>query len=230
MTLSNRFRWAAAVAAAAVLPAHAALVFDPTELAAGGALTVLGFDSPTGSDLTSPVDIGGVLFSTAGGPGSLGLAPLGVWVLGSNGVWSGDKTFAGVDGDFDATGGVASIVFDFGARRVRGIGGVMNYDPDFTYGDPLALPLPLNIAAYDAGGALLEDYELPVVTPDGFNDGVFYGILRDAPEIARFVISGPYAVIDDLTFTTPVPEPSTCALLLTGLGLLGFSARRRRPG
>jgi hypothetical protein len=230
MTLSKKLRWAAAVAAAAVLPAHAALVFDASDLAAGGPLTVFGFDSPTGSGLTTPVDLGGVVFSTTGGRGSLGEAPLGAWVLGSNGVWSGGKTFAGVDGDFDAGGGVASMSFDFGALRVRGIGGFMNYDPDFTYGDPLALPLPLYIAAYGAGGTLLEDYEVPVFTPDGFNAGVFYGILRDAPEIARFVVSGPYAVIDDLTFTAPVPEPSTYALLLAGLGLLAFAARRRRAG
>ena len=31
------------------------------------------------------------------------------------------------------------------------------------------------------------------------------------------------------TVTTPVPEPQTYALLLAGLGVIGFVARRRRP-
>ncbi|MGZ8260864.1 MAG: FxDxF family PEP-CTERM protein, partial [Caldimonas sp.] len=29
--------------------------------------------------------------------------------------------------------------------------------------------------------------------------------------------------------TTPIPEPETYALLLGGLGLMGFVARRRKP-
>lgn len=32
----------------------------------------------------------------------------------------------------------------------------------------------------------------------------------------------------DVTFTTPVPEPSTYALMIAGLGIVGFIARRRR--
>jgi PEP-CTERM motif len=35
-------------------------------------------------------------------------------------------------------------------------------------------------------------------------------------------------VMDDLTFTAAVPEPSTAVLSLAGLGLVGFVARRRR--
>lgn len=36
-------------------------------------------------------------------------------------------------------------------------------------------------------------------------------------------------VMDDLTFASAVPEPATGALVLAGLGLVAFVARRRRP-
>jgi PEP-CTERM motif len=36
---------------------------------------------------------------------------------------------------------------------------------------------------------------------------------------------GPYSIAES---TSPIPEPSTYALMLAGLGLLGFIARRRR--
>lgn len=218
----------AAFVALAIAPVQAALITSPSDLANSVSFS---FDDPAGSDLTNPVDLGnGVTFSTTGGPGSIGEAPLGAWSLGSNGFWAGSKTFAGVDGDFDDTGEVASMIFDFGSSPVSGVGGFMNFDPDFTYGDPLSLPLPLYIAAYDEQGNLIEGHELPIVTTDGFNDGAFYGIATGSADIALFVISGPYAVVDDLMATAEtleVSEPSTPALLLACIGLAGLLARRR---
>lgn len=35
-------------------------------------------------------------------------------------------------------------------------------------------------------------------------------------------------VVDDLNFTSAVPEPATYGMLLGGLGLIGFAARRKR--
>jgi len=218
----------AAFIALAIEPVQAALITSPSDLANSISFS---FDDPAGSDLTSPVDLGnGVMFSTTGGPGSIGEAPLGAWSLGSNGFWAGSKTFAGVDGDFDDAGEVASMIFDFGSSPVSGVGGFMNFDPDFTYGDPLLLPLPLYIAAYDAEGNLIEGHELPIFTEDGFNDGAFYGIATGSADIAQFVISGPYAVVDDLTVAADaaeVSEPATPALMLACVGALGFMARRR---
>ena len=50
--------------------------------------------------------------------------------------------------------------------------------------------------------------------------------------VADTLVDGNYVGIDNVLVTTeepaPVPEPSTYALLLGGLGLLGFMARRRR--
>jgi len=219
---------AAAFVALAAGPVQAALITSPSDLANSISFS---FDDPAGSNLTNPIDLGnGVTFSTTGGPGSIGGAPLGAWSLGSNGFWSGAKTFAGVDGDFDDAGEVASMLFDFGSSPVSGVGGFMNFDPNFTYGDPLSLPLPLYIAAYDTDGNLIEGHELPIATTDGFNDGAFYGIATGSADIALFVISGPYAVVDDLTVAadaTEVSEPATPALILACAGALGFLARRR---
>jgi hypothetical protein len=227
----HTLRAAVGAAALAALPAQAALLFSPGELPVTAVPFSLTFDAPTGSNLVAPVSLGqGVTFSTSGAPGSLGPAPLGVWLLepdtgGGNGTWGGGKTFAGVDGAFSGAD-VVSMTFSFD-RPVQGVGGFMNFDPTFTFGDPLSLPLPLYIAALGADGRVLEDYELPVFTPAGFNAGEFYGIGRDAADIAAFVISGPFATVDDLQVAA-VPEPSTWAMLLAGLTLLGYSARRSR--
>jgi hypothetical protein len=228
-------RAAVGAAALAALPAHADLVTSPADLPVTPFAFTLGFNAPAGSNLTSPVVLGrGVTFSTSGAPGSLGEAPLGTWFLedsalgGGNGRWSQGKTFAGVDGDFASDGSVVAMRFSFD-KPVQGVGGFMNYDPTYTFGVSGSLPLPLYLAALDTAGNVLEDWEVPILTPGGENEGAFYGIGRGSADIAAFVISGPFAVVDDLQVAA-VPEPSTWAMLLAGLALLGYSARRSRGG
>ncbi len=66
------------------------------------------------------------------------------------------------------------------------------------------------------------------------NNGTLFTGVGDSSIKARFVnasggkvgalISEPFT----LTHTPPIPEPETYAILLAGLGLLGFAARRRK--
>jgi hypothetical protein len=37
-----------------------------------------------------------------------------------------------------------------------------------------------------------------------------------------------YVAVDNIMVAAPVPEPETYAMMLAGLGLLGFAARRRK--
>lgn len=66
-------------------------------------------------------------------------------------------------------------------------------------------------------------------------DGVGHFNLLPGPSVSHVVlmsfsppVPGMGIEIDNLTFTSAVPEPSVYALMLGGLGLVGFVARRRR--
>jgi hypothetical protein len=215
--------------------ARADLITDA--LGVGPGANVLSFER--GNDGMTVNDSNGidtaivVNFTTANGDRVIG-APLGLWDLGGNGFWSTALTFGAVDGGVDLNGNTALMSFDFNGLTVQKIGGFLNFNPDFTYGG--GLPLPLFIAAYALDGTLLEGQDLPISTPpdgnnvEALNQGAFYGFSRQDADIAKFVVMGPYAAVDNLTFTTPVPEPSTWALLVAGLLAVGAVARRRQQG
>ena len=65
----------------------------------------------------------------------------------------------------------------------------------------------------------------------GISSGVAnisYATLTNLDEAAIFGTFEIPASIDNFTYTSPIPEPSTYALMLGGLGLVGFMAVRRR--
>ncbi len=51
-----------------------------------------------------------------------------------------------------------------------------------------------------------------------------------ATMITSLVFSSPNTNAFEIANVTAVPEPETYALMLAGLGVLGFVARRRKPG
>lgn len=80
------------------------------------------------------------------------------------------------------------------------------------------------------------DYNLPNHSFSGWFSKTVNFVANNATETLSFVAYGnlpvpPFALLDGVTFsqeTTAVPEPANWAMLITGFGLIGFAARRRR--
>lgn len=83
----------------------------------------------------------------------------------------------------------------------------------------------ITVNAYDSGHSLLGSF---FAATDGEHDLFGTNTLGGGVSYLEWSGSPGYAQISDITFTTPVPEPETYAMLLAGLGLLGFAARRRK--
>jgi hypothetical protein len=64
--------------------------------------------------------------------------------------------------------------------------------------------------------------------PDSLNEGLFVGIVRPSADIRSISFKGYGVVLDNFTYATPVPEPTSLALFAAGLAAVGFVARRRR--
>lgn len=225
------------VVALATAHAQARLLADPGELT--GTPVVVGFDILGSPDAAQGrVAVGGLPGVGLGvravngdlraGPGTAFGAATGAtdWQLGSNGQWSASRSFVAVNGTANTQANIyAGLIFDFGGMAVSEVGAMVNFNPDFIYGAGFALPLYL--AAYDASGQLLDSHEVQVTTPGATDQGRFYGIAVASASIARFEVTGPYAAVDDWTFTTPVPDAPAWLLALVGTALL---ARGRQFG
>jgi hypothetical protein len=91
----------------------------------------------------------------------------------------------------------------------------------------IAGPTTLTFQLLDASHSVLEGYSL-TTTPTN----TYYYINRLSNDTKYLRVAGNFVAIDDLQFdvktVTTVPEPETYALMLAGLGALGFMARRRK--
>ncbi len=141
-----------------------------------------------------------------------------------NGVWGAGNRFAGI-GDLSyipttSEGFLGSMTFDLGASY-SGAGALFSI-----YNDG-AVSGQITIDALGAGSTVLQTYSFVVDLNDPlqYNTGLFYGFTSTSADIVALRVTGDGFVVDNLSV---VPVPAALPLLLSGLGMLGAMARRRR--
>ncbi|HEY4373637.1 MAG TPA: SdiA-regulated domain-containing protein [Burkholderiales bacterium] len=77
-------------------------------------------------------------------------------------------------------------------------------------------------------GQVLSSFDLSTVDPDNAIEGVTIGADGTIYLVGEGSGSDPHSVLVVLGSTAPIPEPETYALMLAGLAVLGFAARRRK--
>jgi PEP-CTERM motif len=202
---------AAAAIAAATLPAQAVLIDNAGALAAP--TSVIDFEAFDGFQTTGPEALdANVTFSGDAG------SELGAFVrdLGDNGAW-------GVGNHFAASGFIGELRFTFSGLS-SGAGAFVNH-----YALDAFPGLAVVVTAYGDNNQIIETHTLNIDTAfDSYNEGLFVGITRSSADIRSLSFKGVGVVVDDFAYTAPVPEPETYALMLAGLGMVGWLARRRK--
>jgi PEP-CTERM motif len=210
----SRIAAATALAAVLVAPAHAVLTTSPADISPlGGGVD---FEAWDGFVTTGPESLNADVIFT-GDTGST----LGAFIadLGGNGIWGAGNKFA-------ATDIVGELRFTFaGGSFVQKAGAFVNH-----YELP-ALPLAVVVSVYGENNLIIETHTVTIDTADSsYNEGLFVGIVRPSADIRSISFKGVGVVVDNLAYTAPVPEPGAFAMLLAGLGAVGFMARRRGRG
>lgn len=204
---------AAALAAAATLPAHALLVNDAAAIA--GPTMMVDFEAFDGLLGSGPVAVApGVVFTGDSG------AELGAnnRDLGDNGLW-------GAIGNFAAGGVAGELRFTFTDGLSSGAGAFVSHYANAA----LPFSLAVEVSAYGANNQIIETHSFTVgALSTDYNAGQFLGITRAQADIRSISFKGVGVVADNLVLTTPVPEAGTWAMMLAGLVAVGFVGMRQR--
>jgi hypothetical protein len=213
MNKLSQFASIVGLAAALAAPAQAALTNNPGDIVpVGGQVDFEAFD---GLITAGPEMLNGTLVFT-GDSGSI----LGAFIadLNTNGLWGAGNKFAATDLQ-------GELRFSFaGGQFVQGVGALVNhFEEDGT-------PRSVVVSAFGLNNELIETHTVMVNTaPDSLNEGLFIGITRPMAEITSISFSGYGLVLDNLSYTAPVPEPASLLLLAAGVAAVGFVVRRRKP-
>lgn len=151
--------------------------------------------------------------------------------LGINGSWGAGKSFLSFDKIGDMT-----VRIDFGGLKTRAFVAEWSLYEEprdhrlltvTAYGtDGSSETFTLGSFATSLDGVDVEDNSLLGAT----NFAITQGIRLAHADIAYITIQGDGIVMDNFSYTQPVPEPETWALLMAGLGVAGLSLRRRGMG
>jgi hypothetical protein len=214
--MSNKLSWkplAAAALLAATGAAQATITVYTTEASFLAAVTNPGVDGFDGFSIIggtlSPMNrmAGDYGYTADAGPagGFFGAgSPANPWL--STNIATDTISF------FNFTGGVAALGGNFFGSNIVG---------EFTAG-------AMTLTATDADGMVTQ-------TIVDATTSSFVGFVSSTGTLVSATLASVepttgflWPTVDNLTLAAPIPEPETYALMLAGLGLMGFMARRRR--
>ena len=142
--------------------------------------------------------------------------------LAENGTWGAGKEFLAFN-----YAGPMTLDINFNGQTTQGVAFDYNiYDTD---PDGAAF---LKVSYFDASNTLVKStkFNYSPLGSSAYNDFQSFGFVSNSANIARVSITGDGVVLDNLTYTQPVPEPESYAMLVAGLGMMGLIARRRTAG
>ncbi|MFZ4690672.1 MAG: PEPxxWA-CTERM sorting domain-containing protein [Polymorphobacter sp.] len=140
--------------------------------------------------------------------------------------------FIAMDGNFpgEPTGPLSQTISGLTVGKTYTVGFKYGFAQQFGFDGETIQNWTVNFAGQSATTA---DFTVPNHGFTGWMSTSYDFIANNATETLSFVAFGnvpvpPFALLDGVTFTQEVPEPSTWMMLIAGFGLVGFAARRRR--